>query len=367
MNLMAVIHDYVLIAISFGYLVLVARFAAIHRKLPAAHWILGAIAIWPLAIVDEWLKSIQGGMQLAWFSGLFDFVPVLVMAFCKRAMMPLLIKNPPNRKVVFWWPVIVVMICQLAYMFAPIESKAQWMVRSPVGDPLMHWDVYVVSFVTAFCVLWYGIQMTEQVQTYHHNLSEQVVDVHLYKVKGLAGITGMTVGIGFACILVVMAAAFGFVPLDGWQTLNHLLLAVMMLVVIIAMVRVRKTSPSPLDYDRLEDRNASQAAMRDALGRAEQIMLSRKAYKVIGLKISDFARVAEVEPTTLAIAMHVLTKRNFRAFVYHYRLEYAKNVLLHSDAKIAQVAKRLGLHSEKFLSGVLVQYLRKHYHTHRIE
>lgn len=367
MNFMVVIHDYALIAISFGYLVLVARFAAIHRKIPASHWLLGAIAIWPLVLIDEWLKSIQGGVQLAWLTGLFDFVPVLIMAFCKRAMLPLLVKNPPVRRAGFWWPVVVVVLCQLAYMFAPLEYKAQWMVHSPVGYPLHYWEVYVVSFITGFCVLWYGIQMTEQVQTYHQNLSEQVVDIHLYKVKGLAGITGVTVGIAFACILVVMAAAFGFVPLQGWQTLNHLLLAGMMLVVLFTMIRPRKTSPCPLDYARLEDRNASHAAMRDALGRAEQIMLSRKAYKVIGLKISDFARVAEVEPTTLAIAMHVLTKRNFRAFVYHYRLEYAKNVLLHSDAKIAQVAKRLGLHSEKFLSGVLVQYLRKHHQTHRID
>ena len=80
--------------------------------------------------------------------------------------------------------------------------------------------------------------------------------------------------------------------------------------------------------------------------------------------MKDFSDEAGVDPTTLAIALHLELKKNFRGFVYQYRLDYAKNVLLRSDAKIAKVAKRLGLNSEKFLGDVLVKYLRNSQEPH---
>ena len=88
-------------------------------------------------------------------------------------------------------------------------------------------------------------------------------------------------------------------------------------------------------------------------------MIERKAYKIIGLRIQQFADAAQVESTNLAIASHVLLNRNFRAFVYHYRLEYAKKS---ADANRRQsnlsLLGRLGFHSEHFLSEMFIEYIQ---------
>jgi YesN/AraC family two-component response regulator len=57
------------------------------------------------------------------------------------------------------------------------------------------------------------------------------------------------------------------------------------------------------------------------------------------------------------LALQLTEKKNFRRFIFHYRLEYAKNVLLRSDAKLEAVAKRMGINSEKFLSEYFVKHL----------
>jgi YesN/AraC family two-component response regulator len=75
------------------------------------------------------------------------------------------------------------------------------------------------------------------------------------------------------------------------------------------------------------------------------------------LTLSEFCKGADIDPTSLAIALQLTEKKNFRRFIFHYRLEYAKKVLLHSDAKLEAVAKRLGVNSEKFLSEYLVKHL----------
>jgi len=126
----------------------------------------------------------------------------------------------------------------------------------------------------------------------------------------------------------------------------------------IAVIRPQHTSPSPLDYHRLDDLKAEQCIMREALVKAEQTMTDAEAFKSPGLQLKAFAGQCHVDPTTLVIALRLLEKRDFRSFVYQYRLAYAKNELIGSDDSLAQ-AKRLGVHSEQFLSGVMMNHMRK--------
>lgn len=72
----------------------------------------------------------------------------------------------------------------------------------------------------------------------------------------------------------------------------------------------------------------------------------------------QLSNAAGIEPLELAIASRAILNRNFRAFVYHYRLEYAKLLLTRTDIKVSTVAKRLGFDSEKYLSDIFVKYIR---------
>jgi hypothetical protein len=93
-----------------------------------------------------------------------------------------------------------------------------------------------------------------------------------------------------------------------------------MLLILILLLERRRYSPLPFDMARLKGRQGDENDLRLTLARAEKAMIDRKAYKIIGLRIRQLADIAEVDPTTLSIATHRLLKRNFRAFVYHYRL-----------------------------------------------
>ena len=175
--------------------------------------------------------------------------------------------------------------------------------------------------------------------------------------QAIIGLMATLVGIGFTAIVLTTIVAFGFVEFSWWQTTIHFSYASVILLILVLLLERRRYSPLPLDLEKLSKRIGDENLLRDTLARAEKAMIDRKAYKVIGLRIQQLADAARVEPTNLAIASHVLLNRNFRAFVYHYRLEYAKKVLMRTDAKVSAVARRLGFQSERFLSDMFIKYI----------
>ncbi|RDV27951.1 AraC family transcriptional regulator [Alteromonas aestuariivivens] len=350
---------YLVITCVVIYILVLMVYWARYDRLVASRWVLAGLLAWPLLLVDEWVKTFGGASEYILLTSLFDFVPVMMMTFVYKAIKPLLLARPQRRRPLIWAPLLFCALAQLPVLFMDASVKAELILSSPIGQPLAHWPVYTVYMLTGFGVLLLGILTAEMVQNYHGHLAEQVVDPQQYRARGLSGVLGTLVAVAFASILVVTAATFGFLNIPFWQSLFHLLFAMAFLIALVALVQIRNTSPSPLDYLRLHDLQADQNAMQRALSLADKAVIELKLYKKVGLTIREFCRSSDIDPTTLAIALRVLKKQTFRQFVIHYRLDYAKQLLLRSDANVASVAKRLGLNSDKFLSEVLVNHLRK--------
>lgn len=344
-----------------GYLLIVGKYIALHRRLHGSAWLLAAIMLWPLGQLDEWLKYAGVLSQVVWVSSLFDFVPVAIATCLYKATKAMVTRNGATRPVLVWLPVLCIAMAQIAVILSPLALRLSWLAEAPTGFPMTHWPVYLVALLTGFGVLLFSIMSTELLQNYHRYLPEQVVDTAIYRIRWLTGANATVVGLSFVAILLVTAATFGFFAVPFWLSAFHVGVNLVMLFMLGLMVADRQTSPSPLDHDRLQSNKGDISMLRAIATQAEQVVIDQKAYKTVGLRIEDFARmVGDTDPTTLALALHLQSQMNFRAFIYQYRLDYAKNVLMRTDTKIATVAKRLGLNSEKFLSDVLVKHLQKH-------
>ena len=351
------LHRYTLFVLVLLYLVILVQFFREKHRVSGAPWVLAAMIVWPFILTDEWLRAF--GQNAAGLSVLTVFTPLLSLTLLYRSVKLLVIDNARPSKLLLWLPVALALLAEIPLLFVSADEKAQWLVSSPTGHPLDNWHIYLVYMVTGFGILVLGILITELIQNYHRYLSSQVADVREFRVQWLGGAMGVTVGLAFCCILLVTAGAFGFFDIHFWQSLFNLLFAIALLQTFIAVIRPQHTSPSPLDYHRLDDLKAEQCIMREALVKAEQTMTDTEAFKSPGLQLKAFAGQCHVDPTTLVIALRLLEKRDFRSFVYQYRLTYAKNELIGSDASLAAQAKRLGVHSEQFLSGVMMNHMRK--------
>lgn len=351
------LHRYTLLVLFLLYAVLLFQFFREKHRVAGANWVAAAMAVWPLILVDEIIRAFD--LPLAAASSLLVFVPLLCLTLLYRSVKLLVIDNPRPSKPLLWVPVGIASLAQIPLWLVSASEKATWLQASPVGHPLENWALYLAYMVTGFGMLVMGIVITEMIQNYHRYLSCQVVDVREYKVRWLGGAMGISVGLGFCCVLLVTAGAFGFFNITFWQSLFNLLFAIAMLQTFIAVIRPQHTSPSPLDYHRLAELKAQQCVMREALVKAEQAMSSVEAYKKPGLQLKAFAQQCNADPTTMVIALRLLEKRDFRSFVYQYRLAYAKSELLSQDSQLAATAKRLGIHSEQFLSGAMMNHIRK--------
>lgn len=356
MTSLSLIYTYSLFASSAFWGVLIIKFWATHEQLPGRNWLLLAGLLWPLLVLDEWLKYTES-TTMAWALGASDFVVPILLACCYRATKLLVLDNPSHRGRL-WAPVLVIALMQSTLVLIPVEYRATWFEASPSGSPLTWWPVYTVNLLTGFAVLLYSILIAELIQQYHRYLSEQVVDIQQFKIRRLSGVAGTCVGVAFASILLVTAATFGFFAVDFWQSLQHMLMALITLLLLAGLTTPRDTSPSPLDYERLEACSAQQQEMRDALYEAEQVIIEKKLYKKLGLTLKQFCAQANLDPTLLAISLRLLRQKSFRVWVFSYRLEYAKKVLLRTDTSIATVTKRLGIPSDTVLSDALAKYAK---------
>lgn len=351
------LHRYTLLVLFLLYAVLLFQFFREKNRVAGANWVAAAMAIWPLILLDEIIRVFD--LPLAAVSSVVVFAPLLCLTLLYRSVKLLVIDNPPASKPLLWLPVAIAVVAQAPLWFVSVSEKSVWLQASPVGHPLDNWALYLAYMITGFGMLVMGIVITEMIQNYHRHLSCQVVDVREYKVRWLGGAMGITVGLGFCCVLLVTAGAFGFFNITFWQSLFNVLFAIAMLQTFIAVIRPQHTSPSPLNYRRLDELKAQQCVMREALVKAEQAMSSMEAYKTPGLQLKAFAKDCDADPTTLIIALRLLEKRDFRSFVYQYRLAYAKSELISQDSQLAATAKRLGIHSEQFLSGAMMGHIRR--------
>lgn len=313
--------------------------------------------LWPLLLFEDLLRLSGIVEWLSPFVGLFYFLPALMMLGLFLLIYPMLMDRPIAYKPIMYLSVGFIFAIQIPVLLLSNADKVELLFNQPVGMPLQNLPVYLVYWLSGFMIVAFGVRLVDVMQVYQRTLSEQVVDINYYRVPAIIGLMATVVGIGFAAIVLTTIVAFGFISFSWWQTTIHFSYASIMLLILILLLERRRYSPLPIDLARLQARTGDEKLLRDTLARAEKTMIERKAYKVIGLRIQQLANVAQVEPTNLAIASHVLLNRNFRAFVYHYRLEYAKKVLMRTDAKVSAVARRLGFHSERFLSDMFIKYI----------
>ena len=351
------VQDYCVFILLVTYLLSLGFFVRQQKRNSGAGWVLAALLCWPLFMIDEWVR-LSGFTELALFYGLSDIFAVIGITCCYRAIKPLLYLRPSAKKRL-WLPAGITALLQITSLLIPAAEKQTWLLASPIGEPLVLWPAYAAPLVTGFSVLLIGILITEHMQAYHQHLPEQAVDIREFKVTGLASVMGITVGVGFMSILLVTAATFGFFQLSAWESYYHLMLGAALLSVLISLLVTQNTSPSPFEHERLDEGKATPYEISSIISKAERHTIDSRAYKARGLTIADFCEHAGLDPTSLAIALRVSDKKSFRRFIYHFRLEYAKKVLLRTDTKVAAVAKRLGLNSEKFLSDYLVKHLTK--------
>lgn len=347
------LHHYALGILCLCYSVLVIQFFRERPYIIAANWILAALLCWPFILTDEFIRMSGEASSLM---GLTAFVPVLIITFLYRAVKTLVIDNPPASKRTLWLPLGLTLLGQLAVALEPVSERISWITASPIGHPLAHGSVYLTFMISGFSVLILGILISEMVQNYHRHLSSQVAELAYFKARWVGGALGICVASAFCCILLVTAGTFGFFDVDFWQSLINLLLAIALLLVLMALIRPQHTSPSPLDYHRLDELKSEHSVMREALARAEASMVDSEAFKTPQLTLKAFAKECNVEPTTLIIALRLLEKRDFRRFVHQYRLEYAQTVLLPNNEHLAHQAKRFGVQSDRFLDDVLSNY-----------
>ncbi|MDM7861673.1 helix-turn-helix domain-containing protein [Alteromonas sp. ASW11-36] len=312
---------------------------------------------WPFMLFEDLLRLTGNIPWLTPLVGAFYFVPVLLMVGIVLMVYPRLMAKPLRWRSAMWAGVGIIVVCQIPILILSNSDKLLLLTQQPNGQPLANLPIYLAYWLSGLFILAMGVKLVEVMQVYQRTLSEQVVDVSYYQVPAIVGLTATLVGIGFAAIILTTIVAFDFIQFGYWQTTIHFSYAAVFLLVLILLLEKRRYSPMPFDLERLDSRQGDERILREVLARAEKTMIDRKAYKVIGLRIKQLADAAEVDPTNLAVASHRLLNRNFRAFVYHYRLEYAKKVLMRSDTKVSSVARRLGFHSEKFLSDMFVKYI----------
>lgn len=330
-----------------------------YDRLPHAKPLFLALLLTPTLLIDEGLLAFELPGDWYFLVGAFGFMPVLIATLLSAAVARLLLEDRGTARPLVWLPVLLVIAAQLPVLLMDMQQKSALLHGPVLGQLGQWWPLYACSALVHFAVLYVAVVVEQRIADYEQHLSEQVVDVHLYRMSAAIKAYGGLITLAFVGVVLTLLVAFNLVPLASWRSLINVSYFLLFTLLCLVMTERRRYSPSPINYSLLDSNTFSDSLLREVLSRAEKAMIEHKAYKRIGLRIRHFADLAGVDPTTLAVATRKLLKRNFRAFVYHYRLEYAKNVLMHSDAKVSAVARRLGFDSEKFLSHMFVKYIQQ--------
>lgn len=326
-------------------------------RLRNAKYLFISIVLWPALLIDETLRGFGWWQDAIFLAGLFQFLPSLLVGLLIVSIHNLLISTPIEKEFKFYIPAVLMVVAQVPFLLLPEALKQQYLLTPPSGNIASNWPFLAPHLFSGFVLLVYSIKIVEMFNQYHQTLSDQVVDVQFYQFNALNTACSGLIFVSFVNILLATLATFDLFVFSFWQTAVNLLTACVFWFILFILLELRRVSPSPIDSDKLENHRFSEEYLRFVLTKTEQAIIKHKAYKKTGLRLSQLSKAAGVDPLSLAVATRVLLNRNFRAFIYHYRLEYAKRVLMRTDAKVSSVAKRLGFNSEKFLSDMFIKYI----------
>lgn len=329
-----------------------------YDNMPHAREVLIAILILPLVMVDEMLRFSGLLAEFPFLIGVFQFIPVLLAARVYMAMHSMLIEKPLQKKWFHKGIAALFFMAQIPFLLFSDDAKVALFSNPPIGDIANNWPFYMFYMLSNFTVLIYALRIDELVKDYDFHLSDQVVDITQYELPGSMKLFTGLVSISFGAILLVVVIGLALVQFSYWQGIISLLHFGIFYIIILLLLQRRRYSPSPIGAEDLENRNYTEEQMRQTLAKSERAILSNKLYKTLGLRLRTLADLAGIEPGELAVATRTILNRNFRAYMYHYRLEYAKKIILRSDIKISAIARRLGFTSEKVLSDMFVKYVQ---------
>lgn len=329
-----------------------------YERLPHGNFVLTGIVLWPFILTDEWLKLAGYSQVFHFIAGAFQFVPAVIAATIVLSVRKITSEHIAKNHILFFIPAILMIAGQIPFMLLPVEAKELMLFSPPMGDVLNHWPYYATYLFSAFVILSYAVHAAEYFSNYHFYLSDQVVDVDMFEMKITANGCLVMMSVAFINIAMIGIVVFDLLPFTQWQTFLNMLNAASLLFVLLLLLQKQRYSPTPFTDNQFSGKGYSEDYLSYALKQAELAIIEHKAYKRKGLRLRILADAADVEPAALALATRKILKRNFRAFIYHYRLEYAKKVLMRTDQKVTSVAKRLGFNSEKYLSNMFVKYIQ---------
>ena len=249
-----------------------------------------------------------------------------------------------------------------------------WLLQLPVFE-VFFGRAYALNFVdnpftrllallSAAVPTIYVLALLHLLEQYHVHLAEHVADVARFRYKGLISICNAMFSLHLAMLIVMMTVLFEFIVFPHWYELMSLVQAFSVYVLVLYLVKVRKTAPCPVEYDaitadKVANPSFSEESLLSALNAIETELQHSKSYRKRGVQLQPICHLAGVSAELAIVAIKHIQKRDFRALVYHYRLEYAKVLLLNTEMKVSAVAEKLGFNSEKYLSDMFVAYVEK--------
>lgn len=333
-----------------------------YDVLPHSLYAFVAIFIAPFILLNDTLLAFELTHVVPYLINAFWFAPALAAILCFLSVRKILLEKPGK-------PVLHLIIgglfigAEIPFLIAPGYLKISLLSEPIVGNFFEHWMFYSYHLLTSVAILVYSILSLKEIKQYSLHLSEHTVDVSYYRF-GFLNLTFAVLGsVAATALISILLVAFNLLPIDEWQTGLSVLYALVLCLVVMSLVEKRRYAPCPFGYKELEETKYPEGVMQDVLSKAEKAMIHHKAYRKKGLRIQHLCKAANIEPIQLAVASRAVLNRNFRAFVYHYRLEYAKLLLTRTDIKVSTVAKRLGFDSEKYLSDIFVKYIRNMGHS----
>lgn len=325
-----------------------------YDLLPHSAMVFIGIFCAPLILTDDILIAFGMVNQLSFLLSLFSFTPVLIAMLCFLSVQKMVIKHPPN-PLLHYAVIGLLILAELPFLLVDNELKLQMKVGL-VGQIGAFWPYYIYHLMLAIAITAYAVMSVKLLKDYDENLSEHTVDVGFYRFRVLTMVIAVLGAVGVTGALTVILIATDSMYVSRWQAVLSVMNSVALWMVMLILVERRRFAPCPFEYAALK-KKLSEERMQTVLEKAEQAIIKYKAYRKKGLLIQHLCDAADVEPVELAVSSHAILNRNFRAFVYHYRLEYAKLLLTRTDIKVSTVARRLGFDSEKYLSDIFIKYV----------
>lgn len=325
--------------------------------LPHSLYAFICIFVAPVILLNDVLVAFEVVHLAPYLISAFWFAPTLVTILCFLSTQKMLLEKP-GKPILHLLVAGLFIIAEIPFLLASSDAKIALVTEPVIGGFFEHWMFYSYHILSAIIIVVYSILAMQNIRQYELHLSEHVVDISFYRFGSLSITFAILSAIGMTGLITVLLVAFNLLPIEEWQTGLAVLYSLILCLVVMSSVEKRRYAPSPLDYKELAEQKYPDEFMQGILSKAEKAMIKHKAYRKKGLRLRQLCNAAEVEPLELAVASRALLNRNFRAFVYHYRLEYAKLLLTRTDIKVSTVAKRLGFDSEKYLSDIFVKYIR---------